>query len=461
MSRLQIVKRLLWKEFREGLPVLLFAAVAPPVLFGAPPLVPRLFAYREPIGFVAAMALLAALALWVAKPDKKRRPEDFGPERLPAGPVTYWSASFLGPAVWVAAAGAWLGLWSSALFGSNHASFLALAWTVFIVALFAGLKFMASALPVWVTAPCAMAWALWACGSLLPIFRDDPAATIRWAKLTTWFNIWAGAAASVALLLFAVFRGPWAARVKRAAAIAFVVAVLPGPYAGVVGAAVKDMARPFFDYDYGAISADDGSFFLKSDTRKTPEGLVSLEFNDRRIGRTTTRLLKQRVRALGVREGRYVYLAQAAPGDLNVKVLEWDTRRDRTRVAALIPTRAASLQGRTVLEFMSLLLMDLGGQAIDPLSGMFVNAGSDRVSPSGDLLAVTLRSTAGTGNDLWMVDLRSGRSVIVLANSLFARDQARWTGRRLILSGQGRLAIVDLKTLEAHLHRIPYDEDRQ
>ena len=121
--------------------------------------------------------------------------------------------------------------------------------------------------------------------------------------------------------------------------------------------------------------------------------------------------------------GDFVILAQQLLGEDSIRILRWDMRANTVRQAALAPA------GKNAL---------FRGPSFFPSS----------VSPDGRYALVGLRSLTGSGGDLWLVNLRSGESVVAYPGRdgyVFNTQEVDWRGDRAVLSGQGEGMYIDLK----------------
>jgi hypothetical protein len=248
-----------------------------------------------------------------------------------------------------------------------------------------------------------------------------------------WLLPIAGAMASFG---FAVLGGKRSRRVARVAVLCLaaglvLLAVLPDLAAApdwIEGLRYEEPQARF-------VEAPDASFLLQLSESDTLSDHVSFELRDRRNGRTWERAFERETCVIDVRDGRYVYLVQQLRGQPRVKILVWDSVTHAGGPLASLPA------GRNALP----------GKAFWRCSG--------HASPEGDYLVLALpTASGGDQSDLWLVDLRSGRSAVVLPNQLFAKERASWGEGQVILSGRRRAVVVDLEARRAGFLAIPLRE---
>ena len=120
-----------------------------------------------------------------------------------------------------------------------------------------------------------------------------------------------------------------------------------------------------------------------------------------------------------------VYLVHLAPGQDSPRLVVWNTKTGQVNDLMRIPA---------------------GDISLVPVRGH--PAGF--VRPDGRYVLLALRSMAGQGSDLWVLDLVEKRATVAYPNARFAFGGVRWAGDCAVLYGQGVPLSVGLPDASAH-----------
>ena len=70
--------------------------------------------------------------------------------------------------------------------------------------------------------------------------------------------------------------------------------------------------------------------------------------------------------------------------------------------------------------------------------------------PNGNSLLLNLRSSMGTGRDLWLIDIKTGTPRLLLSNASFAWDNRKWVGDTVYLFNENNSHTENLPALEVN-----------
>ena len=446
MQACKIRTRLLWKEWRQSRCVSIALVAVPPLAFLSASQTQSWLKFLSLA--LAAFGAPLLTAVWAGGKANRAAPAaEFAQAHLPVRPLAGWYASFLVPLLVTALCGAWYGVCSEAFSSWHYKNFpptyseVPVDWGYFAPTEPAvmGAVFLASCF--------AACYVVAMRTSLLPAVLVGVLLTLRigwnfWGpSLASWESLWlfrsllpiAGAMASFG---FAVLGGKKSRRGVRIAVLCLAAGL-------VLLAVLRELATELDSIErlrsaearVCAAEAPDGSFLLETSHRDGLADHIMFELRDRRSGRTRERAFERNTCVIDVRERRYVYLAQQLRGQPRVKILVWDSVTHAAGPLASLPA------GRNALP----------GKAFWRCSG--------HASPKGDYLVLALPTASGSDqSDLWLVDLRSGRSALVLPDQLFAKERASWGEGQVILSGHRRAVVVDLEARRARFLAIPLRE---
>jgi hypothetical protein len=433
MQAWDIWTRLLWKEWRQGRAILGVLLAVPPVTFLFAELGPNRPSFLGEVSLLlGAFAPPLLTALWAAAKASRTAPAgEFAQAHLPVRPLAPWGASFLTPLLVAGLCGAWYGICARALPDWHRGSLAPSAQAASLGAACLATTFAASYL-VSITVsflPAVLVGAFSAFGTaavLLDLFLGGRRVHFPLLLLYCWRLAFAGMLASFA---FAVLGRKRSLRPARAGLLCLALGLLVLPPLPEV---LTSLVRQSAPAGGCVMEAPDGSFFLNAYADPGHPDHVLLHFSDRRNATTRERAFRRSAIVIDVRDRRYVYLAQQLRGQRQVEILVWDSVTNAVRPLASLPA------GRNAL----------------PRKAFWRRWG--HVSPQAHYLVLALPTTSGGGqSDLWVVDLRSGRSAVVLPDQLFATERASWRKDRVILSGFGNAVVVDLKAARARFLEIP------
>jgi len=414
--------RLLWKEWREGRPILAVGV--------ALPLLTLPMSKREGMtGFdYSVMGLVGILlVLWAA--DRARRiGMDRGQVRqaLPIPAPARWIFMHLVPLLVPALIGVAVGVMMIAWHPESVAFKATLMAAIFY--LLSTFLLVTALTPSLSMIPAVIAGILW-----LFVGLD----LVRWENVTPQFMKVILLSLVASLLWEAFSRAGWV-WTGRAVVIVLLLTAFVTPDAVRSLLPHRDPSQPP-SYSIDSISTED---HLISVEFSSPESLgrSMLSYNDRRDNFEHGREFPYFTRPLGFIAEDRVLLGRQAPDKRDIHLSVWNARTDEVR--------------------------EEGG--LMAMKGLLAAAGSSELSPDGHYLLLVKpkkelypNSPQFWGN-LWMADLKRGRAVPVMANVLllaWENPPAAWTLDRLYLSGYG--IQVDLRTMRgsyltpAHFGRTP------
>lgn len=443
MGRCNGWKRLLWKEFREGWLVAVVLFVVPVVLAcftGSP--------YGEVLVVLATMGMVVVVVAWAAvKAGGENTAREFAPTHLPLRGVREWIPAFLAPCVITTLAGVWLGVWYAKASGRPAIWESAALWASALAGLFALGYLLSRTFSLWLSIAVGVVLGIVLSG-VIPATLDqinNPSMRQWQAEQYAHFRPFAralalsAAAPALGSLALALLPRRLPRRTTKAVALGLAVAIIAAANLGsVIGAISRSRHTTEWQTIWEPYTSVDGSVRVVLAGPAGPSGKpgagsresrirllwsrVLLRCNDFRSGVSLSREFRSNVTVIGVGGGG-VILAQQLPGEGSIRILRWDVRANTVRQAALAPA------GKNAL---------LRGRYFFPSS----------VSPDGRYAFVGVRSLTGSGGDLWLVNLRSGRSVVAYPGRdgyQFNTQEVDWRGDRAVLSGQGEGMYVDLK----------------
>jgi len=399
--------RLLWKEWREGWPILAIG-VALPLLTLPMSNNPRWQAYEYSImGLVGIL-----LVLWAA--DRAHRiGMDRGPVRQvlpipgPARWIFMYLVSLLIPALIGISVGVMMGVWHHEVNFNN-------ALIAAILYLLSTFLLVTTLTPSLSMIPAVIAGIIW-----LFVGLD----LVRWGGVTPLFMKVIGLALVASLLWEAFSRAQWV-WTGRAVVVVLLLTAFMTPEALRNLQSHRDPSQPP-SYTINGISTEDN---LISIGFSSPESLWKsiLSFNDRRDRFEHSREFPYFTRPLGFLTEDRVVLGHQVPREREIHLSVWDVHKDEVRE-----------EGRLMA-----------------MKGLLAAAGSSELSPDGRYLLLVkpkkeLEPNLGLfWGDLWVADLKQGRALPVMANVLlpaWEHPPAAWTPERLYLSGYG--IQIDLRSM--------------
>jgi hypothetical protein len=185
---------------------------------------------------------------------------------------------------------------------------------------------------------------------------------------------------------------------------------------------------PYLDPCVRAVSLPDRSVVVFSDWGSFTGPLAHLVMEDHRSGYERTLKLSRIAIPIGIdRQGSFI-IQQPARSE-EARILRWGMD-GKLSVVARIPAKRSTL-------------IDLRQRAY-----LELHEGVLSISPGSGKLLIDLLSLAGTGLDLWLVDLRTGHSVIVIPNHARYRwwqTQITWGKDAVFVTGYGAPLRIDLR----------------
>ena len=452
MNGTEVWKRLWWKEWRESRFALLIALFGPlPVLS-----IGSTWKRAEDVAqFFAACGFLTLINVWAAgKASRERQTNEFARTHLPATQLSEWLVSCLAPTLVALVVGAWYAAWHCAALDAWHAAYRSSVsswdqstaipvWALATAAIFAASYLLSRTVSYWFAVAVGVIGSVFVfliADIVLPQHSRDRVADLAVAWLARLFALCL-AGASAGSFFFAAVSGKLPARAAQVAAIGIALAIAVGPHVKTMATEVWHPDR-VYDWAYTkTVSSPDRSLVVETervvDTSPLKPTVTKVRFRDYRRDFKTQLEMSAVALALGFRGRGEVVLAAQSPEERIVRIMVWDTATGRMKNAAAIPTRRDALA-------------DIARQS-DP-QPIF------SVSPDGALALVDLRALRGNGTDLWLVDLLTGRSRIVLPNRAYgwASEQVDWGNGRAVVSGSGRALTIDLDSAKMAEIEIPW-----
>jgi len=412
MNRLEVWKRLAWKETREDvlafatviLPFVLFPLADSDLLSRYPTSTSVLIAYWAIGGPMFAVILLAAV---------KSKPNGAENNPLPGVPVpvlSQWAFSFLMPLAASMLLGAVVGI-TAADYARYPGSGYPWASACVFGALFAGCYLISAGWSVWGSI------AIGAPNAFIGISAVESPGI--WLNISFWF-IRALVAALVGTALFAIMR---ARHSRRAGAAALAAAALL-----MILASMSNIADEYTQWrDYAPWGLYSGLARSVVNPERTlsascdlwgTETTVTARAFDLTTGPMPNMIAECGIHAdvlpVGTFGKRTVYLVQQDRRKKAVRILRWDTEKNKV---------AAAVEFASARNALMKTAQDSPYQMI-PRS----------VSPDGRWVLLGLRSAVGPGLDYWMCDVENGKSHLVICNTHSCYTAFNWQKHRVVLS---------------------------
>jgi len=435
MSNSILWSRMLWKLRREAGSALWIAIIMPPIaLLLSRPLQTEMQPWAILLRFMLEHgSMLAVIALAVAfvasRAALETRQGALASDNLPVPAVVNWAQGFLLPALVTAVVSAWIGACALAVrdihpLSEFGAYYLAMWVAVWIAAVGLAYLFGATA-SLWAGSFAGTFMGMFLVMLLAPMREAHQRGRLEWGPDNTFFL----AALSVAVLgvvlgglIFTVITARKAMRVRRLAAGGFaaLTAVLSlGTFFGVEAAKNRPGAAPV------SVVSDDGSLrvMMHGQSGGPGGGFTEYQFRDLRDGyaaRQGFELYSQPVGFLG----RRIVLIAESPGLSRdrIRFVRWDTASgNRSTMTTIRLPRALRLTTPSVN----------------------YRTFEASMQPEGRYAMLATASPLGEGNDIWMLDLRTGGARIVALNqwSDLRGTPPTWVGDTAVISyGDGHTA---------------------
>lgn len=428
MGRANVWRRLLWKEYREGRWVALIALLAPAVCFSMAARYNFNSWQRGLFAFPGTAGMHLAIAFWAAgRGAGKRQGSEFARSHLPVHPFGEWTASFLVPALVTTALGCWFGFWANKAMPDYPVVWSIQAGALDLVTTYAICYLMSAIISSW--AAIVVAALRVAAGTLINVWSLSPYN----ASDVLWFAGRIALGALLGSLVFTALAQKKSLAFRQAVSLMLLVAVIFVPLIGNFDTSwlfPKSERRIFYG---GGNTTSQGlavhvDFVWNKQAAKelhVPKGWWFCE--NHRTGTLCKREFPERTQLMDIAGEKWVFLALQPRRRGPIVITRWDSTTNRVRKVARIPTKGIALE-----------------------------TGFNHASPDGSYLLTVMESLIGNGYDLWLVDLKSGRSEIVmpcmeerwLNQAVFLRD-------RVIVSGERILVTIDYHTLNVKPLCIP------
>lgn len=447
MAGSSVLKRLLWKEVRRsGLPVVALL-VLPALLFTVSAQWAPGSTARTNFDTASCAVLTAVLVLWPASLGRRdKRGMGFAESHLAVTPWAEWASSFLVPLLVCALCGLWAGFWSLFPWPNTQpwpdALWFAALWGVAFALVFGGVYLLSAAISEWAGVAAGLVFTFATVMSLLGGRSDLARHAWFWPDAMR-----AGGEAAigpvVGMLVFAGLSRKRSLRVRKLAALAIGAGIVLWVFRPLWG--VPNVT--LFDYhseSYAVLRSENGAQLLEPiypgterDARGTLRYLmiagvrqsdvplagssawpVVYRYQDFRTQVTLSRKFPHQTQAIGFAGDRVV-------------LVEKDLQHGRAVILLWSPRKPASALRRvTSIPFK---------RQASVLNGVSM---SGCVDPAGRYLLLFTRPSNGTGTDVWVADLKSGRAEVVWPNRLMfliglgmQLGRVEWSNHRAVVPG--------------------------
>ena len=440
MGTRQVWKRLWWKEFRESWLAVTVAVVAPPFLLSLGTVFMR---YDGVIQFFASCGALTLIAVWAAgKASRERQSSEFARTHLPVTQIKEWVVACLSPTIMTYFIGAWYAVCHTA----------AARWPLSPLVVWLPLATSGIFAMCYLLSRAISSWFSIAAGVIASVFTyvfivrysficNDLGVGMSIYEPMVRFVALCLAGALVGSLLFAILSTRTSLRVVRVVALGAALAIVIGPH---VGSIVNSLWGPNSNYSVPystSVSSPDRSLVVTAQfgIRAYPRD-EGVWFHDyRRDLRVQLDKTEGILWPIGILDENTAALARQSPGEKAVAVLVWNVRSGKLRKLAEIPAGRDALL-RSVMRY----------------AYRYGDVSAFSLSPGGEHALLDLGAMRGIGSDLWLVDLRTGRSRIVLPNrSRYADEQVDWRDGQVTISRRGTAFNADLDNVRTAKIEIP------
>jgi hypothetical protein len=408
-------------------------------------LIPKSGGARDVIGLLAGIAIPLSVVLWAAmKANREKRGNDFGRSNLSVAPVVEWTISFLLPLFIVALGGAMFGYWCCSLLHLKSSIGIMLTGAFYMAMCFAVCYFLSASLAVWISGVLGIwgvAWTgyniYWNYWNTYVVAARNPSIIIG-NPLVEFIGSIAPKMMGIAIgaflgtLVLALLYGRVSPKARTTAAVCLALSVAPVLSATGIGYKAPRGGDVIVHYIFD-VQSPDGALRAKSIYDKKRR-VISAEYQNARTGISCKHTFKETIRPVAPPTEDGLYLAQELHGKNRVRVLFWDVKRDQVSQIASVPADERALMGRWPKQIWLLRWPDstIGG-----------------LSPDGRFMLLGLSSKIGPGFDDWLIDLKAGKGWLVASNWSYNSLQftdATWTRDRIILTGDGQVISVDIRT---------------
>jgi|GEM_PF-6003461 len=409
-------RRLVWKEYREGWPVILAFILLPAI---ASALCVR---FPESI-FLASMALAVVIGvpftavLWASEKQKTvKRGRDILEAILPFTPLQEWLFSFILPSVIVGICGSWMYmLYKQTLFGEDiHASIL--TGMLCTTSAYMLSSFFSKSISHLLGIIVGTVWILFT-------FTIEPPIQFVFVPIGL----------AVASLGMSKFRkmGPQPMKIY-AATVLLIASVFVIP---------KEVYKQFNDIVRNPDAASFGfrmnysSDVYRYKTSKNVDYIkyqdIGYEYSSNDIPRAmkvSTHGFPTTSIPIAIDDNRRIYILTQKPKDTKISVSRWDTATEQVEQIGSFTSRRS-------------INMNIIMHRPPPVGGNWVGSVGKR-------LLLNLPSKMGNQYDLWLVDMKTDRCKLLIMNEIFAWQKITWTEDNIYLTGTPESYSINKNPLE-------------
>lgn len=373
MSILQILRRLLWKEFREDRAIVLFTFLMPMSFFLAHQ---QKQANMRDIFLVSAFLLVyLMLILWAAaKGDSEGNGCRFSMKHLPINPSVRWFTSMLVSALIVVLLGAWFGFCTTFISGFDNAAAIT-AGLIDFLATYALCYYLASAFSKWLSIAIGILHVVTG-GSLISAYGLYVCRAVDAVVLIVLLAV--GAFAASYVFVWLANKKSIQARQGISIIVLLVILILP--------------SYKKFNI-YGVFFRSESNASVSVVTCSALDNYNQIYHSDRvlfyrnyQTGKQAEHVFADSTVHIGTYGGSTVYLFQHLPNSKTAQIIRWNTDRNETQTVCKLPVRRK-------------------------LETLFIS--KDTIDTLGRFALFQTKAIWGEGQDLWLVDLNKGKAVLI------------------------------------------------
>ncbi len=414
--------RLIWKEYREGWPVILAFLVLPGITSAL------CVRFPESI-FLASMALAVVIGvpftavLWASEKQKLvKQGRDILEAFLPFTPIQEWLFSFLLPSVIVGICGSWMYmLYKQTLFGEDlHPSVLTgilCTTSAYMLSSFLS-RYISNLLGI-------LAGTVW----ILFTFTIEPPICLIVVPI------------GLALMALGMskYRKLGSQPISSSAiTVLMIVSGLVIVSAFVIPKNVYILLHNYVNINRTGNFGIRTTYFSGVGRYKTSNNTDYIKYQDIRNGFSASpkaMYMKESSHGfpsesvpIAVDENRRVYILTQKPKDTKISVSRWDTVSGQVEQIGSFTSRR-SINMKTITRWSQIV-------------------GGNWVGPVGKRLLLNLQSPMGSSHDLWLIDLKTDKCKLLLMNEEFAWLKTTWTDDKVYLTETADQGEIEKNPLE-------------
>ncbi|MDO8683510.1 MAG: hypothetical protein Q7N50_08520 [Armatimonadota bacterium] len=436
----QIWKRLWWKEFRESWLALLLIFITPMLLVAIIGSYSDHSREADFLRFISGCGMLMVVAMWSAvKASREQSKSEYTCAHLPVNRLGSWFITSFSPMIAVGVIFFCVGKIFAGHQGWAYYTLFAEIMALEAMAIFAICQLLSRTISQWFSIAVGVLASLVAYAYVLSTFEmvnggqmfrfnNPDLSQYDYLIISVRFFALAVIGPLISSFILTIFSGKKPLPITRIALTGLAVLIIAAPYAKEIKQSLLGKHSLYKRCSLKPIGLPDGSLIVKQIYTKNRALFGSdLMYEDQRRGIIITRRFSNMILPIGFSGRDVVWLAQQCPKEDNVAILKWDVANNSTVKVLEIPAGEDALIQEPYLQYKL----------------------AASISPNNRNILIDIKSSAGTGMDLWLVDLKTRESIVVKPNREVYRygvEQVDWHGGQVFMSGYGKCLVVDIPT---------------